>query len=149
MAYYAHTQQGNFMRLTAFIPLAVSFAFPHLQPDAPPAVRVLMAVVMALLALAILAFSSLTIEVDAQEIRWRFGSRFWRKSLPLADIVSATQVRNEWWYGLGIHYTPHGWLYNVGGLDAVEIELRGGRRLRLGTDEPEELARALASLRRS
>lgn len=147
MAHYAHTQQGNAMRLTALLPLAVSFAFPHLQPDAPPAARLAMSVGMALAALAILAFSSLTIEADPHEIRWFFGPRLWRKRIALADVAAVRQVRNEWWHGFGVHYTPHGWLYNVGGLDAVEIETHSGRTLRLGTDEPGELARALAALR--
>jgi hypothetical protein len=34
-------------------------------------------------------------------------------------------------------------LYNVSGTNAVEIKLRSGRRFRIGTDEPEALARAL------
>jgi hypothetical protein len=35
------------------------------------------------------------------------------------------------------------WLYNVGGLDAVEITLASGRMLRIGSDEPNALAAAL------
>ena len=38
---------------------------------------------------------------------------------------------------------PWGWMYNVSGLDAVEIELKGGGRFRIGTDEPDELVRAI------
>jgi hypothetical protein len=34
-------------------------------------------------------------------------------------------------------------LYNVSGTDAVEIELRSGRRFRIGTDEPKVLAQAI------
>ena len=48
-----------------------------------------------------------------------------------------------WWYGWGIHLTPRGWLYNVGGLDAVELALNNGRTLRIGSDEAAALARAL------
>jgi hypothetical protein len=36
------------------------------------------------------------------------------------------------------------WVWNVSGLDAVELTLRSGRRFRIGTDEPEELAKAIA-----
>jgi hypothetical protein len=39
--------------------------------------------------------------------------------------------------------TPHGWLYNVAGRGAVEITLKGGRRFRIGTDEPERLCYAI------
>jgi hypothetical protein len=37
-------------------------------------------------------------------------------------------------------------LWNVSGLDAIEFDLRSGRRFRLGTDEPEALARALETV---
>jgi hypothetical protein len=35
-------------------------------------------------------------------------------------------------------------LYNVSGLDAVEITRQDGSRFRLGTDQPERLARTLS-----
>ena len=42
----------------------------------------------------------------------------------------------------------HGWLFNVSGVQAVEICLRSGRKYRMGTDEPERLADAIrANLR--
>ena len=44
--------------------------------------------------------------------------------------------------------TPHGWLYNVSGYEAVEIALASGKRLRLGTDEPHRLAQALRAAMR-
>ena len=52
-------------------------------------------------------------------------------------------MRNLWYYGWGIRYTPHGWLFNVSGLDAVELELKNGRTWRVGTDEPVELLAAI------
>lgn len=56
-------------------------------------------------------------------------------------------MRNKWWYGWGIRLTPHGWLYNVSGLDAVELHLTGGRKVRLGTAEPAQLSRAINEVR--
>jgi hypothetical protein len=60
------------------------------------------------------------------------------------EIVSATPVRNKWWWGWGIHLTPRGWLYNVAGLEGVEIALSNGRTLRVGSDEALALANALS-----
>ena len=40
-------------------------------------------------------------------------------------------------------HTPHGWLYNVSGWEAVEITLPSGKRFRLGTDEPRRLEQVL------
>jgi hypothetical protein len=35
------------------------------------------------------------------------------------------------------------WLWNVSGMGAVELQLKNGSRFRIGTDEPETLARAV------
>ena len=90
-----------------------------------------------------LLFYNLTVEIDATHLRFRFGIGLIRKRIPLAEIADARPVRNSWLYGWGIHRTPHGWLYNVSGWDAVEITLTSGQRLRLGTDEPRRLAQIL------
>ena len=54
-----------------------------------------------------------------------------------------TQVRNRWWWGFGIRWTPHGWMWNISGLDAVELTYHNGKKFRIGTDEPEALLEAL------
>jgi hypothetical protein len=90
-------------------------------------------------------FSSLTVEVSARELTWFFGPGLWRNRLARTDIVGATPCVNKWWWGWGIHLTPRGWLYNVAGLEAVEIERTSGRTLRIGSDEPAALANALRS----
>lgn len=98
---------------------------------------------LAALLLTAFLFSTLTVEVDEENLAFFFGPGFLRRSLPLKSIRSFRVVRNPWWYGWGIHLTPHGWLYNVSGWEAVELELEDGRRLRIGTDEPQRLAQAL------
>ena len=50
------------------------------------------------------------------------------------------EVTTHWIYGWGIRWIPGGWLWNVSGLDGVELALVSGRRFRIGTDEPEQLA---------
>jgi hypothetical protein len=90
-----------------------------------------------------LLFYDLTVEIDATHLIFRFGIGLIRKRIPLAGIVEVRPVRNSWLYGWGIHRTPHGWLYNVSGWEAVEITLASGKRLRLGTDEPGQLTQVL------
>jgi len=99
------------------------------------------------LAMVAILFTSLTIEVTSDELIWFFGPGFWRKRVALADIASATQARNKWWWGWGIRLAPRGWLYNVGGLDAVEIALKNGKTFRLGTDDASALAARLSQAR--
>ncbi|MDP1570494.1 MAG: hypothetical protein Q8L86_10855 [Vicinamibacterales bacterium] len=90
-----------------------------------------------------LIFSRLTTEVDGGELRFWFGGGFWRTRIPLAAITSVEPVRNSWWWGWGIRITPDGWLYNVAGVDAIRVAQQNGITLRIGTDEPRELARAV------
>lgn len=94
-------------------------------------------------------FSTLTVEVDEQELRFYFGPGFWRKRILLHDIEHVEVVRNKVYYGWGIRYTFHGWLYNVSGLDAVELRVSGQGTLRIGTDEPDTLKRALEQARQT
>ncbi len=88
-------------------------------------------------------FSTLTVVIGEDELDVRFGPGVIRKRFKLRDIKSCQAVRNHWYYGWGIRSTPQGWLYNVSGLDAVEIKLRTGKRLRIGTDAPQELEMAI------
>ena len=39
--------------------------------------------------------------------------------------------------------TPSGWMFNVSGLDAVELELVNGKRFRIGTEDPSEVVEAI------
>lgn len=95
------------------------------------------------LAVGTILFSSLTVVVEADALRFYFGPGFWERRIPLDDVTGVEVVRNNALYGWGIRYTPHGWLYNVSGLDAVEVQVEGEGTLRIGTDEPDELKRAL------
>lgn len=100
-------------------------------------------IALVILVPASVIFSSQTIKIDQGSLIWHFGFGFWKKQLALTDIVSAEAVRNKWYYGLGIRYTPRGWLYAVSGLDAVEIQKQDGSVVRLGTNEPETLQAAI------
>lgn len=88
-------------------------------------------------------FSTLTAEVTDRTFRFYFGPGFWKRSFPLRDIQGVKVVRNPAYYGWGIRYTFHGWLYNVSGLRAVELDIRSEGTIRVGTNEPEQLRKAL------
>lgn len=95
--------------------------------------------VIAILAACLFLFGTLTVTVDDEAVKIRFGIGLIRKTVPLAGIDSCKVVRNKWWYGWGIRFIRGGVLYNVSGLDAVEILLKNGRKCRIGTDEPGKL----------
>jgi hypothetical protein len=88
-------------------------------------------------------FSSLTVVIQDDLLEVRFGPGVIRKTFKLSDIESSQVVKNPWYYGWGLRGTPHGRLYNVSGLYAVEIKLRNGTEVRIGSDQPQELNRAI------
>ena len=65
------------------------------------------------------------------------------------QIADARQVRNRWYYGWGIRRVPGAWMFNISGLDAVELTLRSGKRFRLGTDDPQGLVFAIGQAGRA
>ena len=98
---------------------------------------------LAVIAVALVLFSSLTVVIGEDEVEARFGPGPIRKRFKLNEIESWQVVKNHWYYGWGIRLTPHGVLYTVSGLDAVEIKLRTGKKFRIGTDVPQELEEAI------
>lgn len=103
----------------------------------------LLLVILAVLVLSLLLFSVLSVKVDSGEVSLRFGVGIIRKRFPLSEIKSHSVVRNPWYYGWGVRRIPIGWLYNVSGLDAVELAMTDGRKFRIGTDDPSGLDAAV------
>ena len=96
-----------------------------------------------LLIILFVLFLTLTVEVTDRDILMYFGPGLIRKRFSLDSIKGARSARNKWYYGWGIRRAPGCWLYNVSGLDSVEIELKNGRKYRIGTDQPEELLKEI------
>jgi len=142
---YEHTQPGHVIRVSlaaaAFVFLAILLIAGE---SAPPPTRIALIAAMGLDLLAAWLFWSLTVTVDAETVGIRFGAGLIRKRWPVASIASCRPVRNSFWHGWGIHWSPGGWVFNVSGYGAVEVRLRSGRKVRIGTDEPEVLAEAIA-----
>ncbi len=90
-------------------------------------------------------FSSLQTAVDSDFLHISYSVGLIRRKIPLGSIKSVKQVRNRWWYGLGIRLTPHGWLWNIQGMDAIELTYENGKCFRVGTDDPEGLQSALTT----
>ncbi|MCM1986588.1 hypothetical protein [Methanococcoides seepicolus] len=83
--------------------------------------------------------------IDENCLRIKFGYGIFWKRFPLNEIVSARTVKNHWYYGWGIRLWlwPKMLIFNVSGLDAVEIKMKNGKIYRIGTDEPKQLERAI------
>jgi len=134
---YLHRQSSGMMLIILLLPVAIVAVAAWTS-------RIwwlyLLAVAFVLIAWL---FSSLTIEVNDRELSSYFGPGFWRRRVPLGDIVSVERTTSSALEGWGIRITTRGMLYNVAGRDAVEVTLATGRRFRLGTDDPDGLVAAL------
>lgn len=100
-------------------------------------------IVFVILAVCLVLFATLTVQIDEDSLRVRFGPGLIRKEFLLEDIESHQMVKNHWYYGWGIRRAPQGWRWNVSGLHAVELQLKNGKRFRIGTDDPEGLSQIL------
>ncbi len=136
--HYRHSQVGWVVIVAVLA--AVLVVVPLVAIPGAPLGAVLVAAVVLL---AGVAFSILTVEVDARELRVSFTGGLVRRRIALAEVRAVRAVRNPWYYGWGIHVIPHGWIWNVSGLDGVELHLHDGHVFRIGTDEPEALVGAI------
>lgn len=146
---YKHTQIGYLM-LVVFLFVSIIFTWAYITARAePPSVNsgtnLLVTTVMILVFFVLLSFITLTVFIDEKYLKIKFGYGIFRKKFLLNEIVSATSVKNHWYYGWGIRLClwPKMWIYNISGFDAVEIIMRNGKVYRIGTNVPNELEAAI------
>ena len=138
---YEHKQPGYAIVGLILIPSIFFTLVVSLSGEAGAAAPLLIILIF-MLGTAVV-FSSLTVKVSAVDVTYHFAHSFFKHAIPVQRITEVRVVRNKIWHGLGIHFIPGGVVYNVSGLDAVEIRLDDGKLIRLGTDEPEKLAAAI------
>lgn len=149
MVHYEHTQPGTMIR-TIFGVCAIASAITALALlRAHPPSAIIPLTALSVLVVVWILFHSLTVRVSSDRIALAFGVGLIRKSFAVADVANATTVVNRWYTGWGIRMTRHGWLFNVSGYDAVEIELKNGRKYGIGTDQPAKLRAAIEAVKAS
>jgi hypothetical protein len=95
----------------------------------------------------LLIFYKLTIYIDDNCISFKLGIGLISKKYLLSEIQSCSPVKNNPIYGIGIRLIPQGWLYNVSGLDAIELTFKNKKsKVRIGTDKPNEIAQHINKL---
>jgi hypothetical protein len=132
---YSHTQivpAGALVGLGALATLGVLLAPGRLKLVGGAIVAGLMS-----------TFRSLTVSIDTGEIVLRFGEWMEVKRISLMSVKSCSPARMSPLHGWGIHFVGNGWLYNIYGLDAVEIVHFDGSRTFIGTDQPRALCEAI------
>jgi hypothetical protein len=137
---YRHTQYGTVIIFAVGIVIAAMLVHFLISESVHP-IEVGLAI---LLLITLFLFASLTVEIIHDNVVCRFGPGLIRKEIKLSDITDVRPVINSWLAGWGIRWIPGRYmLWNVSGLQAVELTLTNGRKFRIGTDEPDSLARAI------
>ncbi len=138
---YQKTQIGkalNLILISIFIFIVILFSISK-KP-----ISITIWIITILIFLFIISlFFSLTVTVDEKWVKLRFGIGIIRKKFALAEIEKSQPVTNPWYYSLGIHTIPDGWIFNVSGLKGVELVLKNGKHIRIGSAQPEKLNEAI------
>ena len=120
-AHYQHTQVGWVTLGAAAAVVALAWAT---LPEGAPVVPLL-----AIAAAIALLFGTLTVEVDHEAVRLRFGIGLVRKRIPLARVQAWDVVRNPVYAGWGIHGGPGFVVWNVSGSAASSRPRRDAEAL--------------------
>lgn len=93
------------------------------------------------LLICLLIFYKISIYINETYISFKLGIGLVSKKYLIADIKSCKPVKNEPLFGIGIKIIPNGMLYNVSGLQAIELTFKNRKsKIRIGTNQPEEIA---------
>jgi hypothetical protein len=133
---YHHTQTGKWIIFIFGILAIALLVMGFLHPTTYPAFVVAIGILAALL-----LFGSLTVVGDNEQLSFYFGIGAIKKKFKYGDLQSIRKVKNKWYWGWGVRWFGRGWLYNVSGLDAVELIFKYGKVLRIGTNDPDALLR--------
>jgi hypothetical protein len=135
---YRHTQTGWLtivLFLLLLIPVGAAYVTTQLW---------LLLLFAAFFLILLALFYSLQTAIAGDQLRVSFGIGLISRTIALGDVRTARTVRNKWYYGWGIRYLgPDGWMFNIAGLEAVELEFKSGKKFRIGTDDAAGLAAAI------
>ena len=136
---YEHTQIGRVTIVTLIVAILVTLVIASTARQAP------LAIVVALLAVLLTQFATMTTRVADGVLSVRMGAGIFRRRIALTNVRQVAVINHLWVWGWGIRWTPRGWQWNISGTRGVELTYGNGHRFRVGSDEPEALAAAIAS----
>lgn len=142
---YRHTQYGALM-FVVFLLTGVLIAVVAVAIIGEG--RMLAAIIMICVYLLGLGmFYASTIEISEGQVKFWFGIGIVRKTIALSDIQSSMEVDIPWYYFWGVKSIPGGWYWSIAPGTGVEIVLKNGSIVLMGTNQPKELKQAIDEAR--
>lgn len=141
---YTHTQHGPLARYLLLVAIGLGVLAICLLSSPPAAI--ILGAAAGVCAFVALSMGYLTISDQGDTLSIRYGPLpLFRTTLRYDFMKDVHPGRSTFIDGWGIHWVPgRGWTYNLWGRDCVEIQMRWST-IRVGTDDPEGLARFLQS----
>lgn len=135
---YKHTQTAPLFLLLAAVGIGMLVA-AWLTPE--PTIQIILVSCGGLMFVLALSARQLTVSDEYDRLLISFGPLpLFRRRILYASITSVERSRTTLAEGWGIHLSPGGgWVWNLWGFDCVDVYFEEGRRLRIGTDDPEGL----------
>jgi hypothetical protein len=145
---YKHTQYGAWM---FFVFLITAILIAMVAGAIIAEGRTVAAIVtISIYLLGVSLFYAFTVQVAEGKIKFWFGIGLFRRSYALSEIKSTRQVKNPWYYFWGVKSIPGGWLYSIAPGHALELVLKNGLIVHVGTDQPKMLRQAVnAAIKRA
>ncbi|MEI7597243.1 MAG: hypothetical protein WCK02_15955 [Bacteroidota bacterium] len=136
---YQEKQIGWFSIIFIVLSIWLNIAFVYQLGD-NPLKQLETNLLTILFGILFLLFYQMKTEIDDEKIKIMFGIGIIRKTVKLNTITHAECVRNKWYNGIGIRMLQNGWLYNIHGMDAIELNYRNSKNIiRIGTQKPAEM----------
>ena len=85
-------------------------------------------------------FYGMTTKIDSEKINITFGVGLIQKNIAVAKIKSVKTAKSSWLSGWGIRFIRNGMLYNISGLNCVELSFHDTDRIiKIGTKDSAHL----------
>lgn len=130
-----------FIWVVAFLQVVLGIDFG--DKPAPDGVMIVLWFAVGVLIPWLLLTTHLSVTLTEQDIRIRYVP-FARQTLPLADVVRAEARRSnalQEYGGWGLRFSPaYGRSYTIKGVEGVQLELRSGQKIFVGSASASRLA---------
>jgi len=124
-----------------FVIISISYIY-NFGNNSPDLYSILLTILI--MVVGLLFFYDMKTYIDNEQILISFGIGLVKKRIAIKNIEKVTVVRNKWYYGFGIRMLKNGWLYNIKGLDAVELKMKNTKSIiRVGTADSQKLKREI------